>query len=59
MNNPRGTYLNKTKPNSHLTSAHIDRTTVNNTSVSKQQGEKTQTQQDKMITQILSIVVKL
>jgi SMC interacting uncharacterized protein involved in chromosome segregation len=63
MNNPRGTYMNNksTKPNSHLTSAHVDRPTYNNnTSVSKQQTEKgTQSLQDKMITKILEVVGKL
>lgn len=37
MNNPRGTYINKTKTNAHMTSAHPEqRTTIINTSVSKQ-----------------------
>jgi hypothetical protein len=53
--------MNKsTKPNSHLTSAHVDRPTYNNTSVSKQQTEKsTQSLQDKMINKILEVVGKL
>ena len=50
--------MNKTKPNSHMTS--VERPTYNNTSVSKQQTEKsTQGQQDKMITKILEVVGKL